>query len=357
MTHAGRVKCIYIDPPYNTGNRDFIYNDRFINKEDGWRHSKWIEFMHRRLVLAKDLMREDGVIFVSIDDNELFHLGMLMNEVFGEKNRLACFAWQTDGNSDNAAKVKICHEYILAYTQNIDAFPHPPVIDESIPRTSKLFNEEIRNTIVKNGPKNPISKLLIPKGFPAAFETGVIEARQHKWPKYEKPVHVINGQVAEDVYAESGWSSKELCEEFSDGGFKAIADAKGLETTFEIKVSGAVEVVKKRSNFQSHVISILRGLGSTQNQSNELEAMGITFDYPKPVGLVQFLIRMVTQESCIVLDFFAGSGTTGHSVLQLNATDGGATSVYLSFEQRSLRRGAKEEPLPRCLCEAGETCL
>jgi adenine-specific DNA-methyltransferase len=94
MTHAGRVKCIYIDPPYNTGNRDFIYNDRFINPEDGWRHSKWIEFMHQRLTLARHLLREDGVIFVSIDDNELFHLGMLMNQIFGEGNFVANVIWQ-----------------------------------------------------------------------------------------------------------------------------------------------------------------------------------------------------------------------------------------------------------------------
>ena len=83
MTHAGRVKCIYIDPPYNTGNRDFIYNDSFIDKDDNYRHSKWLEFMFRRLELAKELLTEDGVIFVSIDDNEVFHLGLLMEQVFG----------------------------------------------------------------------------------------------------------------------------------------------------------------------------------------------------------------------------------------------------------------------------------
>jgi hypothetical protein len=85
MTHAGKVKCIYIDPPYNTGNRDFIYNDRFIDKEDAYKHSKWLEFMYRRLELAKELLAEDGVIFVSIDDNEVFNIGLLMNRVFGGK--------------------------------------------------------------------------------------------------------------------------------------------------------------------------------------------------------------------------------------------------------------------------------
>ena len=86
MTFAGQVKCIYIDPPYNTGNKDFVYNDHFVGKDDSWRHSTWCEFLYQRLMVAKELLRQDGMIFVSIDDNELFHLGLLMNRVFGEDN-------------------------------------------------------------------------------------------------------------------------------------------------------------------------------------------------------------------------------------------------------------------------------
>src|SRR5690606_8308638 len=89
MTHAGRIRCIYIDPPYNTGNRDFVYNDRFVDRSHRFRHSLWLEFMYRRLQLAKDLLADDGVIFVSIDDNELFRLGMLMDRVF-EIGRASC---------------------------------------------------------------------------------------------------------------------------------------------------------------------------------------------------------------------------------------------------------------------------
>jgi adenine-specific DNA-methyltransferase len=105
MTHAGKVKCIYIDPPYNTGNRDFIYNDRFVDKEDAYRHSKWLEFMYRRLLLARELLAEDGVIFVSIDDNEVFNLGLLMNSIFGENNFLACIAWEKRYTRSNNAKL------------------------------------------------------------------------------------------------------------------------------------------------------------------------------------------------------------------------------------------------------------
>ncbi|MBK7767038.1 MAG: site-specific DNA-methyltransferase [Sulfuritalea sp.] len=116
MTHAGRVKCIYIDPPYNTGNRDFIYNDRFVDKEDNYRHSKWLEFMYRRLELAKELLTEDGVIFVSIDDNEMLHLGLLMEQVFGEANFVACFLWRkVDSPNDNKVSITPDHEFVLCY--------------------------------------------------------------------------------------------------------------------------------------------------------------------------------------------------------------------------------------------------
>ena len=119
MTHAGRVKCIYIDPPYNTGNRDFVYNDRFVEKEDLWRHSKWCEFMFQRLTLARDLLREDGVIFVSIDDNEMFALGMLMNRVFGERNFVANVIWQKVFAPKNTAKhFSADHDFIVAFAQN-----------------------------------------------------------------------------------------------------------------------------------------------------------------------------------------------------------------------------------------------
>ena len=329
MTCAGRVKCIYIDPPYNTGNRDFVYNDRFVDVNDAWRHSTWCEFMYQRLLLAKDLLRQDGVIFVSIDDNEVFALGMLMNRVFGESNKLACFAWQTDGNFDNQAKVKICHEYVLAYASQIDQFPAPPVIDSSIPKSSKLFRSEIRNTIVKNGPKNPKSAIRLPAGFPASVQSATITARQDKWPTFEENLLIAEGHLVKAVDVTSGWSSKELCEEFINRGCKPIRDAKGQMTRFELSATGAIEVVKTRSEAQSHVISVIRGFGSTQAQSAELAAAGIEFPYPKPLGLVQYLVSMVADPDALVLDFFAGSGTTAHAVLKLNAEDGGKRRFIL----------------------------
>jgi len=144
--YAGQVKCIYIDPPYNTGNEGWAYNDNVNSPEiRRWlgevvgkegetldRHDRWLCMMYPRLVLLKQFLREDGVIFVSIDDNEENHLRSLLDEIFGGSRRLASFVWRTDGNFDNQAKVKNCHEYILAYSPNPDRFAHPKVVDPSV---------------------------------------------------------------------------------------------------------------------------------------------------------------------------------------------------------------------------------
>ncbi|MDQ3511748.1 MAG: site-specific DNA-methyltransferase, partial [Pseudomonadota bacterium] len=114
VSHAGKIRCIYIDPPYNTGNKDFVYNDRFVDKSHRFRHSLWLEFMYRRLMLAKDLLAEDGVIFVSIDDNELFRLGMLMDRVFGEDNFIANVIWQKVFSPKGTAQhFSDDHEYMV----------------------------------------------------------------------------------------------------------------------------------------------------------------------------------------------------------------------------------------------------
>ena len=322
MSHRGKIGCIYIDPPYNTGNRDFVYNDRFVDKTHRFRHSLWLEFMYRRLQLAKELLADDGVIFVSIDDNELFRLGMLMDRVFGESNKLAVFAWQTEGNFDNQAKIKIAHEYLLAYAGRISRFPMPSAVDPNIPDSSKIFKTEIRNTIIKNGPKNPVSELNIPAGFPASFAEGVIERRNDGvWPRIPREIRVCAGRTAEEAVLISGWANKGLCEKFIKSGFRKILDTKGQETRFELTATGAVENVKTRK--ASHVISVLRNLGSTQSDSGMLADMGVEFTYPKPATLIKYILEIAGGKDMIILDFFAGSGTTAHAVARLNAEDGG----------------------------------
>jgi adenine-specific DNA-methyltransferase len=268
------------------------------------------------------------VIFVSIDDNELFRLGMLMDRVFGERNRLACFVWQSDGNFDNQARVKVCHEYVLAYCADIDHAPKPRVADPSLDPSSKVFRSFISNTIIKNGPKNPVSDISLPEGFPADFEEGRIEARSDRWPQILSDVQVKNWKTQSSVILRSGWASKAMCEEFIDQGFNPVLDTKAQSTRFVLTKTGAIESRKSRER-ASHVVSVLRGLGSTQGDSSALGAAGIQFSYPKPIDLVAYLVSMFSGPGSNCLDFFAGSGTTAHAVAKLNAEDGGNRKFIL----------------------------
>lgn len=350
-SYYGKVKMIYIDPPYNTGNDSFVYPDDYsetleeyqkrtgekneagyLNKQSLWKknskesgqyHSAWLSMMYPRLYLARNLLRDDGVIFISIDDNEAANLKLLCDEVFGEENLLCQFAWRTDGNFDNQAKFKQCHEYILAYAKNENVFPHPLIVDPNTPSNSKIFKPEIRNTIVKNGPKNPPSEVILPAGFPAAFQNGVIKVRRDSWPHVLDEIRVMDGRLTHAARVFSGWSSRDLLEAFIANGCKDIVDAKEQATAFEVSATGAIEAVKVRGE-PSHVISILSGFGGPQKATASLQALEVPFtDYPKPVALIQYFSNMANGNDFIAMDFFAGSGTTTQAIMELNCDDGG----------------------------------
>jgi len=358
-SYYGKVKCIIIDPPYNTGSDSFIYPDKFSEKKDDYQkrvgdkdeegfmlkeglfhknskdsghyHSNWLNMMYPRLFLAKNLMRDDGVIFVHIDDNEVHNLRQILNEIFGEENLLAQFVWRTDGNFDNQAKVKNCHEYILAYCKNINAFPSPPVIDPSVDPSSKLYKEEIRNTIIKNGPANPISQIVLPIGFPCDFKDGKIEERSDAWPRYLNEAIIKDSKLTNETIIESGWSSKDLALEYIKNGLNPIVDGKDQETAFLLSRTGSLEVIKKRKENQSHVISVITNLGNTQTTSANLKKDRIYFDYPKPIPLEKYLLSMNEGEEFIALDFFGGSGTLAQAVLELNSQKTSSINRKIKF--------------------------
>lgn len=339
--YEGRVKCIYIDPPYNTAkssekNKAWVYSDnvddprikRWLNEtvgdegEDLTRHDKWLCMMYPRLKLLYKLLAQDGIIFISIDDNESHNLRFICDEIFGRKSFIAQIVWRSDGNFDNQAKIKNCHEYIICYIKNPDLVGLPNGIDPNVTEGSKIFRSEVRNTLVKNGPKNPMSTVLLPKGFPCTVDELVIEKRNNAFPYYYQKAIISKGVLQNDVEVESGWSSKNILINFINNGFQPVLDTKGQSTVFEITKTGAIEMVKKRTSI-SHVLSVISNLGSTQNMSSELATMGIKFDFPKPTALIQYLLGFYCEEDSIVLDSFAGSGTTAHAVLNMNKADGG----------------------------------
>ena len=351
-SYRGKVKCIYIDPPYNADALT-AYNDNFAqDKKQYWEesgitengvvvdtetvpegriHSVWMSDIYARLLQARSLLTSDGIIFISINDKEVTHLKKICDEVFFPTNFIAQFVWGTDGNFDNQAKIKTCHEYILLYAKNASEFDFPHLVDPNITDKSKLNNAQIRNTIVKNGPKNPVQKVILKAGFPCGFESGVIPARQNQWPHFSEDIVVENYKVVNNVEIESGWAARGQFDAFmnEENNWKPVKDTKDQDTTFVLLESGTIECVKDRG-FKSHVISLLQNFGGTQSATSELSALGIYgFDYPKPTKLIEYLIRMNNCDDCIILDFFAGSGTTGHAVVNCNLQDGGGKRKFI----------------------------
>jgi adenine-specific DNA-methyltransferase len=353
-SYAGKVKLIYIDPPYNTG-KDFVYPDNFqdniknyleitgqvgeggqklsSNSETSGRfHTDWLNMIYPRLKLARNLLRDDGILLVSINDVETASLRFILDEVFGEENFLCQFVWNNEGNVDQQSKIKGVHEYIAAYVRSIDLFTHPTVIDPNIEETSKLYNDQIENSITKNGPANPPSEIVLPSGFPAAFEAGRIAKRTNEWPHILDDIVVSGSKLVKVARVRSGWSSKNLLELFINNGCTPITDSNGKETWFAMTATGAIYGYKKRSASQGHVLSVIRNVGTTKQNSSMLAEWGIDFSYPKPVFLLQYFTQVFTRpdQNDVVCDLFAGSGTTGHAVFALNAKDDGNRKFILS---------------------------
>src|SRR5690606_13714028 len=287
MSHKGAIRCIYIDPPYNTGNRDFVYNDRFVDRTHRFRHSLWLEFMYRRLQLAKELLADDGMIFVSIDDNELFRLGMLMDRVFGEENWIQTLIWKKSyGGGAKAKHVVGLHEYVLCFAkqkqliERIELPPDPKDLNYYKFRDEKF---EVR------GPYR-----LQP------LATNSMDMRENL--RYPIP---FNG---EDVWPAKQWQwSRERTMAALEND-ELVFTKKGGEWSVNYKQYLRNEDGHERG---AKPYSMIDG-PYTQNGTREIRDVfgdGKAFSFPKPSGLISHLVSYMPNDT-LVLDFFAGSGTT-----------------------------------------------
>ena len=344
-THSGMIDVIYVDPPYNTGNNDFVYNDKIVDKEDIYFHSKWLSFMSKRLELARELLSEDGVIFISIDDNEQAQLKLLCNEIFQEQNFVTVFVWKVTGHTDNQDDITHNHEYIYCIAKNKKKLKINKIVDPNISRDSKVHRNFVENSVTKNGKKNPPSFIDLPKGFPCEVETLERKAFDNFENFYETVSR--NGYISRAITKEysatypipvtemkvekyqldkpckvfSGWMNNGKLKRFIDNGFQPIDD-NGTQMSFYLSKNGVIYY--RRENRESHYVqTVLENLGTTETNKYLLESMDIDFDYPKPIELIKYIISLYSKRKSIILDFFAGSGTTGHAVVQLNKEDGG----------------------------------
>jgi adenine-specific DNA-methyltransferase len=335
-SYAGKVKMIYIDPPYNTG-KDFVYKDNYkdnlknyqeqtgqIDAEgnklstnsdsDGRYHSNWLNMMYPRLRLARNLLKDDGVIFMSIDDHEVENLKKICDDVFGEDNRLSSLIWDTN-HSAQAGIFKVYHQYILVYSKNISEISTPRSLN------NELFEA---GAMKKESNRHPKSKFKFPKGtrFEAkdGFELFDIWGGAEKVKLCEGRMRAIDCKLTEDIVLEASWTQANQMKQYFYGDKENLLDSRGQKVVeFYFNSYGKIKIIKERSVETPQTTQKFGTQGSISKKLALLfETEESPFDSPKPIEMIQTFAGWFTNEKDIVLDFFGGSSTTAHGILNAN---------------------------------------
>ncbi len=346
-THKGAIDLIYIDPPYNTGNKDFVYDDTFVGDDDKFRHSKWLSFMERRLKIAKKLLSSNGILFISIDDNEYAALKVLCDTIFSESNYVATLPRRTinSGKHDSTA-ITISHDYVLLYSP----------LGKSIKLKQKIKSAEEKQSLY-----NLTDEHLETRG--RYYITQLNKNSIQYSDSLNYPIVAPNG---EEIWPGGGFEDKQWVWRWSKAKFQW-----GLENGFIVfkkntKTQKYKVYTKSYENVDKDGNIIIRTNPNTSldftgneytnfNATPELEKiMGAKklFDYPKPILLIKSLLSLLNMNAYTALDFFAGSGTTGHAVMQLNAEDGGNRKFILcTNNENNICRDVTYERIKRVIAK------
>lgn len=359
-THAGKIDVIYIDPPYNTGNQDFIYDDAFIDKNDGYSHSKWLSFMSERLEIAKRLLSDEGVIFISIDDNEIAQLKLLCDEIFGMDNFLGIIIQNKLNAKNDTLDIQKNHEYIVTYRKKSRFINGTKVLPTLVRKEKKL-----RPVYEENGRYYYVNDSITTRG-----EGGVLSARPNLgYTVYFNPSTGVKKAVSDyDISLVKESNDESIIYKHSSNllndGYVAIIPPKvrgklgcwtwSLEKfnaeSDNIVITGKAGryTVKKRTFIPKESVENISGNlfyssieernsrsiieYSTNDGTNTLSAVmgrNATFSNPKNLSMIKYLLSIYVGKNPTVLDFFAGSGTTAQAVLELNKEDGGNRKFIL----------------------------
>jgi adenine-specific DNA-methyltransferase len=322
-THKGKVDVIYIDPPYNTGNNDFKYNDAFVEKDSPYRHSKWLNFIEKRLKLSKSLLSLSGVIFISIDDNEVAQLKILCDEIFGERNFITIFPRLIKKGGKSSDSVSLNHDYVLAYSKSeftkLNKLEHT---DSNFKYKDEYFKErglyKLNQTLDYDSIQYSSSldyEIVLDEEsiLPGGVSQKEMEKRQEKNP-------------ARDFC----WRwSKKLFEFGLKKGFIVLKKYKNKPPRIYTKTYQNATISKNAGDYYVEItprlkptssIAFVENTYSNDSAKKELKNIfgKVVFDYPKPSILIKDLLSLSTKEGSLILDFMAGSGTTGHAVKELN---------------------------------------
>lgn len=343
-THKSRIDVIYIDPPYNTG-KDFIYNDSFVEKEDSYKHSKWLSFMEKRLILAKNLLSEDGIIFISIDDREVYELKILCDSIFGVNNFVNNIVVHSNPGGNKQDGIEKTKQYMLCYCKDPSFFSN---LGEEIILNKKEYKLKDDKSYYKKGsqlekwgndctphthpnlaysiyynPKTKEVKTLFDYNLEEINEDRTKEIRYEKENELLindgfyciRPEKSNKGESRRWRVEERTFLSRLSADEF-------IFEEKGKSFKIYEKERLKNKKFKKMKDFIPAEIG-----GQSSDLTNILGK--VNFDYPKPVKLIKFILNNYYKKNITVLDFFAGSGTTAQAVLELNKEDGGSRKFIL----------------------------
>ena len=305
-THRSKVDIIYIDPPYNRGMNDLVYQDNYIDGGDAYRHSGWLSFMEKRLRIAHTLLHKEGFIFISIDHHELAQLKLLMDSIFGEENCLQIFSWvKTRTPSNLSQKTKEMVEYILCYQKSPNKIRFRGIQKQSQSDNPMLKpNATLRELVFPAGSLSLRLKAThIPSGV-YGTRTNRVELLDDLDIAHQTNVHPVRFR------AQFVWTQGKLEEELRRGTVISIK-TKSMILSYE-KTSYAPEV-------PPNLIDSSVGVETNEQAKKELLNLGIQgFDYPKPTSLIRYLLRFLPKKEFCFLDFFAGSGTSAHAAMMLN---------------------------------------
>ena len=336
QNYYGSIKMIYIDPPYNTGS-DFIYNDKFdisekIYEEEsgvigdqgerlirnldtsGRYHSKWCSMMLMRLKIARDILSDDGIIFISINDKEINTLKNICTEVFGDKNFLATLIWDKN-HSAQAGIFKVYHEYVIVFCKNIDNIGLPRALNND------LFEA---GAMKKVSGRHPASEFTFPAGtrFDAKDGTelkGQYGGTEKVWVVNGRMI-AQNGKLVEDVTLKAGFTQAEQMKQYFYGDKNKLVDTKGQKIKeFYFNSTGKIKVIKERS-VEATQTTCRYGTQAAASEELErlLELTECPFSSPKPIDMIKDFIVKFVNDGDIVMDFFSGSATTAHAVFKAN---------------------------------------
>ncbi len=346
-THKGKITVIYIDPPYNTGKKDFVYDDMMVALDDGFRHSKWLSFMNDRLLLAKSLLANNGIIFISIDDNEQATLKLLCDSIFGEENFISMLSVENNPKGrKNSSFVSVSNEYCLIYAKNKNS----AYFIENIPKPSSDLTQDENGVYIHNSGKrvlvgeNSFNKKVENKNsdkhYSVYFNEKIQDMILIKDEGIDKPHEELLKKGYRRYYSycgndfvENTYSMSKFEELFSKDALD-FKDNKIYEKNFSttIRIKSLVTNRKYEAIINNKKVEYQIDVKTT-SAGSELKCIFNTskpvFSNPKNVSYIKLLNSLLEDKDITVLDFFAGSGTTAQAVLELNKEDGGQRKFIL----------------------------